>query len=225
MNNKLLAEFRASLGGTSRDDVLERGTRIANQLHEFDLPLPYTYIKRKRQKRVKLQLQIDGSLYITSPSDGYWSRSRYGRVEEIDSKKVKTEDIKRLVNNGEKRLAKVESLFDKVTSLYSTDVAEIVFDGTKDKRNITYTLQQRRLSELAKLPPKVESGVFERLFIRTKVKGCSFTFDFSDSNQRFYVSMDLSSHGIQPILKFLIEFQEIKQELKQRIEKLLVKEV
>lgn len=236
MNNKLLAKFRASLGGTSRDDILERGTRVANQLHEFDLPLPYTYIKRKEQKfvkleRIKLELQPGGYFIVIPPPDGYWSRYRYGHREKIDSKDVKTEEIKRLVNNGEKRLAKVESLFDKVTSLHSTDVAEIIFGGTKDKHghyskcDIARTLQQRKLSELADLPPKVINDLVERLYFQMKVKDCLFTFDFSNQKQRSYVSMNLSSHGIQPILKFLVEFQEIKQELEQRIEKLLVKEV
>jgi len=212
MTSRVLRNFRASLG-VNKEELLEEGARIAIQLQEYGLNLPYTYIKVEGERR-KVELQTDGSLNIS-----YTSKYRYARweYEERDSKKVKTPEIRRIVENGRRRLKQVESQIDKVISLYPTDIAELALSGMSGKGNIMNKLITRKESELENLFSVIKRDVFKRVYLQIDTHGFLFTFDSS----RHYSHSNFPHLTFQQKLKFLTEFQGIKRETEQKLNEFL----
>lgn len=212
MTSKVLRNFRASLG-VNREEPLEEGGRIAIQLQEYGLNLPYTYAKFGGERR-KVELQTDGSLHISA--SGRYSHGRW-KYEEMDSKKVETPEIRRIVENGRRRLKQVESQIDKVISLYPTDIAELTLSGVSGKGDIMKRLTNMKKRELEKLFSVIKRGVFKRVYLRMDTHGFLFTFDSS----RTYAYLTLPTLNFQQVLKFLTEFQGIKRETEQKLDEFL----
>jgi len=211
MTNKALRDFRASLG-LNREELLEQGARIVTQLQEYGLSLPYTYVKIKGE-RAKVEIQSNGSLTIFI---GHYSYGKW-KPQGVDLREVKTPEIRKIVENGRRRLKQVELQIDKVISLYPTDIAEFTLSGTSGKGDIMKQLIGRKKMELEKLFQIIKRDVFKRVYLQIDTHSILFTFDSS----RTYSHLTLSSLNFQHKLKFLTEFQDIKQEMEQKLNELL----
>jgi len=212
MTSRVLRNFRASLG-VNREELLEEGARISIQLEEYELNLPYTYVKFGGERR-KVELQPDGSLNISG--SGRYSHGRW-EYKEMDSSQVKTPEIRKLVENGRRRLKQVESQIDKVISLYPTYIAELALSGVSSKGDIMNKLISRKKQDLEKLFSVIKGDVFKRVYLQMDTHGFLFTFDSS----RHYSYLTLPNLTFQQKLKFLTEFQGIKRETEQKLDEFL----
>jgi len=223
-DTSLLSDFKSSCSKTSRDELIQEGVQIAKKLEEYNSPLPYISTDIKGRK-TKVELTPDG--HFRNRGFGGTSR-RYDKLSYhgIDDVDLRIPEITKLISNGNRRLAAIESQFNKVLSLYPTDVAELSFSGTNDKVSLLYELVSKRQNELNTLL-HTQGDLAERLFITFKVSDFTISYDFSVNYKRY-------TRGIRVVvlpkldtpraLKFLTKFKDIKQEVKQKLDKMLVKE-
>ena len=219
MTNKALREFRTSLV-SDKGVLLKEGARIATQLESYGLK-PSTIHRIIRGDDRRVGIFTDGFLHIT----GHFPSKYDPKIDSIDEIEVK--DLTSLVENSRRRLAQAESRVDKIIALYPTDIAELTFDRDSyidNKRDLIDELVRKKKDELEQLF-NIEKDSTRRLYLELDTHGITFVFDLNRGKPYASLGFTTRHWKLNNQLDFLLQYQEIKLELQEKLRKLFGKGV
>lgn len=159
--------------GKAKKALIRECIPIAERLEEFGLPLPYV-----RWEGKQAEIRPDGRILVD------WGRFyRLGAPEDATAT-IPIGSLKKMLNNGRRRLLKAEGDFEKICAKFPGLVAECIFEGTETgkKWQTTAFVLNRKLADVAQqfkeVLPNMTGYLDWRFGIRLREKYRSINFLF-----------------------------------------------